>query len=63
MIQQDWFKVASGQQANLREVDGYMACFEDFSTELLEHIVNMTDGNVSFATGSFKTLIINQLHL
>jgi len=47
VIQQDWFKVASSQQANLKEVDGYMACFEDFSIELLEYIVNMTDGNVS----------------
>lgn len=46
VIQQDWFKVASGPKANVTEVDGYMACFEDFSTELLEHIVNMTDGNV-----------------
>ena len=46
VIQQDWFKVASGQQASFKEVDGYMACFEDFSTELLEHVVNMTDGNV-----------------
>ncbi|XP_067932575.1 KN motif and ankyrin repeat domain-containing protein 1-like isoform X2 [Watersipora subatra] len=45
VIQQDWFKVASGQQASVREVDGYMACFEDFSTELLEHIINMADGN------------------
>jgi len=45
VIQQDWFKVASGQQATYKEVDGYMACFEDFSTELLEHVINMSDGN------------------
>lgn len=50
VIQQDWFKVASGQQASFKEVDGYMACFEDFSTELLEHVVNMTDGNVCITT-------------
>lgn len=49
--------MASGQQANLREVDGYMACFEDFSTELLEHIVNMTDGNVS-VLNDFRFIMI-----
>ena len=50
VIQQDWFKVASGQQASYKEVDGYMACSEDFATELLEHVVNMTDGNVCITT-------------
>uniref|UniRef100_A0A1B6E6E2 Uncharacterized protein n=2 Tax=Clastoptera arizonana TaxID=38151 RepID=A0A1B6E6E2_9HEMI len=43
IIQQEWFKVSSVASANPLDVEDYLDCFEDFSSRLLEHIVNMTD--------------------
>ena len=43
VIQQEWFKISSALTANPHDVEDYLDCFEEFSSSLLEYIVNMTD--------------------
>ncbi|XP_076620513.1 KN motif and ankyrin repeat domain-containing protein 2 kank isoform X3 [Colletes latitarsis] len=45
IIQQEWFKVSSTVNANPLEVEDYLDCFEEYSSSLLEYIVNMTDSS------------------
>lgn len=47
IIQQEWFKISSLATANPLDVEDYLDAFEDFSSALLEYIVNMTDASVS----------------
>lgn len=45
VIQQEWFKISSTATANPLDVEDYLDCFEEFSSYLLEYIVNMTDSS------------------
>lgn len=45
IIQQEWFKISSTVTANPLEVEDYLDCFEEYSSSLLEYIVNMIDSN------------------
>ncbi|XP_065351280.1 KN motif and ankyrin repeat domain-containing protein 1 [Cloeon dipterum] len=64
IIQREWFKVSSTSTANPLDVEDYLDCFEDYSSELLEHIVNMTDdsGNTAMhyavSNGNFDVVSI-----
>ena len=46
VIQQEWFKVSSSKTSNPSMVEDYLTCFNEVSQDLLEHVVNMADGNV-----------------
>lgn len=41
------FQISSTANANPLDVEDYLDCFEEISSKLLEHIVNMTDVSVS----------------
>ncbi|XP_012531425.2 KN motif and ankyrin repeat domain-containing protein 3 isoform X2 [Monomorium pharaonis] len=43
IIQQEWFKISSTSSANPLDVEDYLDRFEEYSSTLLEYIVNMTD--------------------
>ncbi|XP_063981566.1 KN motif and ankyrin repeat domain-containing protein 2 isoform X2 [Diachasmimorpha longicaudata] len=45
IIQQEWFNISSTVTANPLEVEDYLDCFEEYSSFLLEYIVNMTDSS------------------
>lgn len=45
MIQQEWFNISSTVAANPLDVEDYLDCFEEYSSFLLEYIVNMTDSS------------------
>ncbi|XP_013102257.2 KN motif and ankyrin repeat domain-containing protein 2 isoform X1 [Stomoxys calcitrans] len=45
IIQQEWFRVSSSENANPLDVEDYLDCFEELSVPLLEHCVNMVDAN------------------
>ncbi|XP_037955774.1 KN motif and ankyrin repeat domain-containing protein 1 isoform X2 [Teleopsis dalmanni] len=45
VIQQEWYRVSSSEQANPHEVEDYLDCFEGLSVPLLEYCVNMSDAN------------------
>jgi len=47
VIQQEWFKVSSHKQSNCDQVEDYLTGFSEFSKELLQQIINMSDANVS----------------
>uniref|UniRef100_A0A671KLF8 KN motif and ankyrin repeat domain-containing protein 3-like n=1 Tax=Sinocyclocheilus anshuiensis TaxID=1608454 RepID=A0A671KLF8_9TELE len=44
-VQMEWFRVSSAKMAQLSRVSNYLMAFSEVSPVLLEHIVNMTDGN------------------
>ncbi|XP_070512371.1 KN motif and ankyrin repeat domain-containing protein 2 isoform X2 [Cardiocondyla obscurior] len=43
IIQQEWFKISSTSNANPLDVEDYLDRFEEYSSTLLEYVVNMTD--------------------
>ncbi|KAK4871490.1 hypothetical protein RN001_015614 [Aquatica leii] len=43
IIQQEWFQISSLINANPLDVEDYLDCFEDISSDLLHYIVNMVD--------------------
>lgn len=43
IIQQEWFKISSLVTANPLDVEDYLDAFEEYSSILLQYIVNMTD--------------------
>ncbi|XP_035728522.1 KN motif and ankyrin repeat domain-containing protein 1-like isoform X1 [Vespa mandarinia] len=45
IIQQEWFKISSTANANPLDVEDYLDCFEEYSSTLLEYIVNMIDSS------------------
>ncbi|XP_015109672.1 KN motif and ankyrin repeat domain-containing protein 2 isoform X2 [Diachasma alloeum] len=45
IIQQEWFNISSTVTANPLDVEDYLDCFEEYSSYLLEYIVNMTDSS------------------
>ncbi|XP_016419474.1 KN motif and ankyrin repeat domain-containing protein 3-like [Sinocyclocheilus rhinocerous] len=44
-VQMEWFRVSSAKMAQPSRVSNYLMAFSEVSPVLLEHIVNMTDGN------------------
>ncbi|XP_034035975.1 KN motif and ankyrin repeat domain-containing protein 3 [Thalassophryne amazonica] len=44
-VQLEWFRISSAKMAQPSRVSDYLMAFSEVSTLLLEHIVNMTDGN------------------
>ncbi|XP_037105715.1 KN motif and ankyrin repeat domain-containing protein 3 [Syngnathus acus] len=45
MVQLEWFRVSSAKTAQPPRVSDYLMAFSEVSALLLEHVVNMTDGN------------------
>ncbi|XP_076353191.1 uncharacterized protein LOC143248591 isoform X2 [Tachypleus tridentatus] len=45
VIQQEWFKVMSQQSVNPHVLEDYLDALEEFSNQLLSHVVNLTDNN------------------
>lgn len=47
LVQQEWFRISSQKEVNLRSVEGFLNSIKDnFSIFLLERIVNLQDANV-----------------
>ncbi|XP_062411460.1 KN motif and ankyrin repeat domain-containing protein 3 [Sardina pilchardus] len=44
-VQLEWFRVSSAKTAQPTRVSNYLMAFSEVSPVLLEHVVNMTDGN------------------
>ncbi|XP_054458726.1 KN motif and ankyrin repeat domain-containing protein 3 [Anoplopoma fimbria] len=44
-VQLEWFRISSAKMAQSPRVSDYLMAFSEVSTALLEHVVNMTDGN------------------
>ncbi|XP_017269052.1 KN motif and ankyrin repeat domain-containing protein 3 [Kryptolebias marmoratus] len=44
-VQLEWFRVSSAKMAQQSRVSDYLMAFSEVSSVLLEHVVNMTDGN------------------
>ncbi|XP_028817809.1 KN motif and ankyrin repeat domain-containing protein 3 [Denticeps clupeoides] len=44
-VQLEWFRVSSAKAAQPSRVSNYLMAFSEVSATLLEHVVNMTDGN------------------
>lgn len=44
-VQLEWFRISSAKMAQPSRVSDYLMAFSEVSSVLLEHIVNMTDGN------------------
>ncbi|XP_059379723.1 KN motif and ankyrin repeat domain-containing protein 3-like isoform X1 [Carassius carassius] len=44
-VQLEWFRVSSAKMAQPSRVSNYLMAFSEVSRVLLEHVVNMTDGN------------------
>lgn len=47
IVQKEWFRVSSTENAQPLNVEDYLDCFEEYSTSLLKYVVNMHDANVS----------------
>ncbi|XP_043475971.1 uncharacterized protein LOC122507370 isoform X2 [Leptopilina heterotoma] len=43
LVQQEWFKISSTENANPRDVKDYLDLFQEYPASLLIHIVNVTD--------------------
>lgn len=44
-VQLEWFRISSAKMAQPSRVSDYLMAFSEVSSLLLEHVVNMTDGN------------------
>lgn len=47
IVQKEWFRISSTENAQPHLVEDYLDYFEEFSPNLLKYIVNLTDANVS----------------
>lgn len=47
VVQKEWFRISSTENAQPHQVEDYLDYFEEFSPDLLKYIVNLTDANVS----------------
>ncbi|KAJ6640747.1 KN motif and ankyrin repeat domain-containing protein 1, partial [Pseudolycoriella hygida] len=45
IVQREWFKLSSTDNANPLDVEDYLDCFEEFSNQLLKYMVNLSDTN------------------
>lgn len=44
-VQLEWFRISSAKMAQPSRVADYLMAFTEVSSVLLQHVVNMTDGN------------------
>lgn len=44
-VQLEWFRISSAKTAQPSQVSDYLMAFSEVSSALLEHVVNMSDGN------------------
>lgn len=44
-VQLEWFRISSAKMAQPSRVSDYLMAFSEVSSVLLEHVVNMMDGN------------------
>lgn len=44
-VQLEWFRISSAKMAQPSRVSNYLMAFSEVSSTLLQHVVNMTDGN------------------
>lgn len=47
IVQKEWFRVSSTENAQPLDVEDYLDFFEEYSTNLLKYVVNLSDANVS----------------
>lgn len=47
IVQKEWFQMSSTDSANPLDVEDYLDCFEEYSSDLLRYMVNLIDANVS----------------
>lgn len=50
IVQKEWFQISSTESANPNDVEDYLDCFEEYSSELLRFMVNSADTNVTYST-------------
>lgn len=46
IVQKEWFRISSTENASPFDVEDYLDCFEEYSPNLLKYIVNLSDANV-----------------
>lgn len=46
IVQKEWFRISSTENASPFDVEDYLDCFEEYSPNLLKYIVNLNDANV-----------------
>ncbi|KAK2152065.1 hypothetical protein LSH36_340g00013 [Paralvinella palmiformis] len=65
LIQHEWFKVSSTKTSNPATVEGFLTCLNDFSSELMQHVVNLADANgntaLHYAVSHCNMEIVNLL--
>lgn len=49
IVQIEWFRISSTETAQPLDVEDYLDYFEEYSTNLLKYVVNLSDANVSNA--------------
>lgn len=47
IVQMEWFRISSTESAQPLDVEDYLDYFEEYSTNLLKYVVNLSDANVS----------------
>lgn len=47
IVQMEWFRVSSTENAQPLGVENYLDFFEEYSANLLKYVVNLSDANVS----------------
>uniref|UniRef100_A0A336LCA0 CSON006654 protein n=1 Tax=Culicoides sonorensis TaxID=179676 RepID=A0A336LCA0_CULSO len=45
IVQKEWFRVSSTDSADPLDVEDYLDCFDEFSSDLLSYMVNLIDAN------------------
>ena len=58
MIQQEWFKASGNKLSNPSMVEDYLNSFNEMSHDLLKHVVNMADANVSNNKATFSSMFV-----
>lgn len=47
IVQKEWFQISSTDSADPLDVEDYLDCFDEYSSDLLSYMVNLVDANVS----------------
>ena len=63
VIQQEWFKVSSHKLSICDQVEDYLTGFSEFSKELLQQIINMSDANVSLSVYMVQQIVYDMLKI
>ncbi|XP_063699459.1 KN motif and ankyrin repeat domain-containing protein 2 [Culicoides brevitarsis] len=45
IVQKEWFQISSTDSADPLDVEDYLDCFDEYSSDLLSYMVNYVDGN------------------